>query len=361
MKILVIENEEPVRAGILELLAAEDFDAIGAENGRVGVQLAQDYLPDLILCDVMMPELDGYSVLDVLQQDSATATIPFIFLTAKATQFDRRQGMEQGADDYLTKPFTPEELLAAIATRLKKQQAVAKQSQQKLDNLRNTIALTLPHELLTPLNTMLCSSEILISEAHSLERQVILEMAEMLHAAAERLHRLIQNFLLYAKLEIAARDPERIKGLQHSRTPYPQSVIRNVATHQAKQFGREADLKLKLQQVTVQISETNLAKLVEELADNAFKYSHAGTPVRITSLSHNRRFTLEITDQGRGMTASQIAELGAYMQFERRLYEQQGSGLGLIIAKRLAELHGGEFLIKSVPDQGTTVRVTLPT
>jgi len=360
MKILVIENEEPVRAGVLELLEAEDFDAIGAENGRVGIQLAQDYLPDLILCDVMMPELDGYGVLNVLQQNAATATIPFIFLTAKATQSDLRQGMEQGADDYLTKPFTPEELLAAIATRLKKQQAVAKQSQQKLDNLRSTIALTLPHELLTPLNTMLCSSEILISEAHSLERPVILEMAEMLHASAERLHRLIQNFLLYAKLEIAARDPERIKALQNSRTPYPKPLIKNIAIAKAKQFGREADLKLKLQQVTVRISEINLGKLVEELIDNAFKYSHTGTPVRINSLSHNHKFTLQITDQGRGMSPNQIADLGAYMQFERRLYEQQGSGLGLIIAKRLAELQGGEFLIKSVPEQGTTVRVILP-
>lgn len=360
MKILVIENEELVRAGVLELLEAENFDAIGAENGRVGVQLAQDYLPDLILCDVMMPELDGYGVLNVLQQNAATATIPFIFLTAKATQSDLRQGMEQGADDYLTKPFTPEELLSAIATRLKKQQAVAKQSQQKLDNLRSSITLTLPHELLTPLNTMLCSSEILISEAHSLDRKVISEMAEMLHTGAERLHRLIQNFLVYAKLEIAARDPERIKDLQHGRTPYPKAVIRNIATRQAKQFGREADLKLKLQQVAVQISEINLGKLVEELVDNAFKYSPAGTPVRITSLSHNHRFILQITDQGRGMSTSQIADLGAYMQFERRFYEQQGSGLGLIIAKRLAELHGGEFLIKSGLGQGTTVRVILP-
>ncbi len=88
MKILVIENEELVRAGVLELLEAENFDAIGAENGRVGVQLAQDYLPDLILCDVMMPELDGYGVLNVLQQNASTANIPFILLTTKATHSD---------------------------------------------------------------------------------------------------------------------------------------------------------------------------------------------------------------------------------------------------------------------------------
>ncbi|WP_346341734.1 response regulator [[Phormidium] sp. ETS-05] len=122
--ILVIEDDQFVRENIIELLEAEDFVAVGAENGSAGVVLAQAENPDLIICDVMMPELDGFGVLQELRSHEATATIPFIFLTAKADQIDRRQGMELGADDYLTKPFTRADILKAIATRLEKKALV---------------------------------------------------------------------------------------------------------------------------------------------------------------------------------------------------------------------------------------------
>jgi EAL domain-containing protein (putative c-di-GMP-specific phosphodiesterase class I)/ActR/RegA family two-component response regulator len=119
-KILIIEDEEAVRENILDLLEAEDFETIGAADGRIGVNLAISEVPDLILCDMMMPQLDGYGVLTILRQNPITTTIPFIFLTAKAAKSDFRQGMNMGADDYITKPFTRAELLSAIINRLEK-------------------------------------------------------------------------------------------------------------------------------------------------------------------------------------------------------------------------------------------------
>jgi EAL domain-containing protein (putative c-di-GMP-specific phosphodiesterase class I)/DNA-binding NarL/FixJ family response regulator len=119
-KILVIEDEESVRENLIDLLAAEDFETIAAANGKIGLDLAVKEIPDLILCDMMMPELDGYGVLTALRQDPLTATIPFIFLTAKSAKSDFRQGMDMGADDYLTKPFTRAELLSAIIHKLEK-------------------------------------------------------------------------------------------------------------------------------------------------------------------------------------------------------------------------------------------------
>ncbi|MGL5804077.1 MAG: response regulator transcription factor [Xenococcaceae cyanobacterium] len=121
MKVLVIEDEAQSRNIFIDSLEAEGFEAIGAENGLVGVQKAQTELPDLVLCDVNMPELDGFGVLSELRQHPTTAIVPFIFLTGNAAREDIRQGMELGADDYLTKPSTIEELLAAIETRLQKQ------------------------------------------------------------------------------------------------------------------------------------------------------------------------------------------------------------------------------------------------
>ncbi|MBD1937016.1 response regulator [Microcoleus sp. FACHB-68] len=126
-KILVIEDEKPVLTNILEILTSGGFNSIGADNGELGVQLAKENPPDLVLCDIMMPLLDGYGVLTLLRSEPATAAIPFIFLTAKADKTELRQGMNLGADDYLTKPFRRKELLEAISSRLAKHAALMQQ------------------------------------------------------------------------------------------------------------------------------------------------------------------------------------------------------------------------------------------
>lgn len=125
-KILVIEDEDSVRENILDLLEAEDFETIEAGNGRVGLNLATSEVPDLILCDLMLPEIDGYGVLTALREEPITAAIPFIFLTARSARTDFRLGMDLGADDYITKPFTRAELLSAISSRLAKQATLTK-------------------------------------------------------------------------------------------------------------------------------------------------------------------------------------------------------------------------------------------
>lgn len=139
IKILAIEDEPTVRTNLIKLLDAEGYQTLEAPNGRIGIQLAQQHQPDLILCDIMMPNLDGYGVLEALRDNPATAAIPFIFLTAKSERTDWRQGMEKGADDYLTKPFTRLELLAAITMRLKRQELLM---QQYTSERERTQALT---------------------------------------------------------------------------------------------------------------------------------------------------------------------------------------------------------------------------
>lgn len=119
-KILVIEDEPEMRRNISSLLRFHHFEAIAAENGRSGIEAARRERPDLILCDVMMPELDGFGVLHMLQSDASLASIPFIFLTAKGEKDDLRSGMNLGADDYLTKPVPNAELVRAIETRLRR-------------------------------------------------------------------------------------------------------------------------------------------------------------------------------------------------------------------------------------------------
>lgn len=119
-KILVIEDEPEMRRNITTLLRYYDYQTVAAENGRQGIELVRRERPDLILCDVMMPELDGHGVLQALQTDASLARIPFIFLTAKGEKDDLRSGMNLGADDYLTKPVANADLVQAIETRLRR-------------------------------------------------------------------------------------------------------------------------------------------------------------------------------------------------------------------------------------------------
>jgi CRP-like cAMP-binding protein/ActR/RegA family two-component response regulator len=121
-KALIIEDNNDIRENVVEILELAGYTVFAADNGKTGVDLAVKNLPDIILCDIMMPELDGYGVLYMLNKNPQMAAIPFIFLTAKAERLDLRKGMEMGADDYLTKPFDDMELLNAIETRLNKKE-----------------------------------------------------------------------------------------------------------------------------------------------------------------------------------------------------------------------------------------------
>jgi DNA-binding response OmpR family regulator len=359
--ILIIEDEPQIRNNIQELLYLSDFDTLVAENGLQGLELAQDKHPDLIICDLMMPDLDGYGVLIRLRQNSYTATIPIIFLTAKSEWSDLRRGMELGADDYLTKPFHPDQLLQAITVRLNKQAISKQQTQEKLNTLSQCISHSIPHEINTPLNHILGISELLIQQHREFSHEEISEMLESIYKAGKRLHKLTINFLMYADIELLASNPEKVEELRNNGVKtFVKSIIENVALNVAQNSNREADLSIDISDAIVKLSSAKLSKIVEEIIDNAFKFSEPNTPIKIIGSSYNNTFRLFIIDHGRGMTEEQINNVGAYIQFERKMYEQQGSGLGLLIAKTLVELHGGEFLIESIYEKQTIIRIVLP-
>ena len=152
--ILAIEDEAKIRDNIQDILELEGFTVLTAENGKVGVEFAQEQRPDLIVCDVSMPKLNGYDVLVALRQDPSTIEIPFIFLTANASRADIRKGMSLGADDYLTKPFTPTELLEAIATRLEKQAVMKERYRDLLEKTFNSAEHSTTARNLTSIQTI---------------------------------------------------------------------------------------------------------------------------------------------------------------------------------------------------------------
>lgn len=200
-QILVIEDEIPIQENTREVLEAYGFEVTTADNGAIGVQLARSKVPDLILCDIMMPELDGYGVLAALRQEAVTEVIPVIFLTAKATRTDQRQGMDLGADDYLTKPFTAEELLGAISSRLERQARLTQkytderqrarqlkqealqhqqklQESQQLESLKTDLLHKLSQDLRDPLSSINMAIHLLKQANSEVEREQYLAILQ---------------------------------------------------------------------------------------------------------------------------------------------------------------------------------------
>ncbi|RMH73766.1 MAG: hybrid sensor histidine kinase/response regulator [Gemmatimonadetes bacterium] len=354
-KILIIEDDSYIRMNLVDILESEGHDVFTAEDGQVGIRQAKEHLPELILCDVLMPNLDGYGVLKEIRQNPLTAGTPFLFLTAKAAREDFRHGMDLGADDYLVKPFEINSLIRTVRARLEKR---AREVEQ-IKKLRENLSRTLPHELRTPLTSIIGMADFLRTPELVSSMAQVHEMAQNIHDSAMRLHKLIENYLLYAELVVSIERPEDAKLWKGSSTYINEGILRSFALKQAQMYNREADLNLRVTPCNAQISETAWIKIVEELTNNACKFSPKGTPVQITVDSDDKTVVITVTDQGIGMTNEEIANIGAYMQFERVEREQQGSGLGLSIVKLLTQLSDGKCVITSEPDNGTSVQVIL--
>lgn len=365
-KILVIDDTDFIREDIATTLQFEGYMTITAEDGLVGVEKARTERPDIILCDVSMPRLDGFGTLAEIRKIKEISTTPFIFLTAKAEKSDMRKGMELGADDYLTKPFTTDELIAAVNTQFSKKEQVKVELEEQLDALRGNISYALPHEFRTPLNGLMGCADILIDLARaaqlgeSVDMHEVELMAVSIQDSARRLHRLTENFLVYTQLQSLAANPKEVAELQKQRAIGIRSTIEDIVMTQAAAYERTADVTVEVEEVELAISMQNFYKILDELTGNAFKFSNEGTAIVIEGKIREDRYYLDIIDHGRGMTKQQINSIGAYVQFERGIYEQQGAGLGLTIVKKLIELHNGKFAIDSVVDEKTACKIVLP-
>jgi DNA-binding response OmpR family regulator len=336
-------------------LELEGFRVLAAADGGAALALARKHKPDLILSDIMMPVLDGYGLLAQLRENPDTASIPVIFLTAKTDRQDQRLGMGMGADDYITKPVSKEELLAAVRTRLARKQVQADLLNQRLCQNHQEITRVLPHELLAPLTGILSVAELIETTNRTRPLEEIQELGKLLRLSAERMHRTLNQILLYTELLKVNAFPEQPTALRES---FIFSLyVRQAAEAAAASWNRPTDLELDIQPVTCDIPVPHLQALLAELIDNAFKFSKAGTKVVVRlGLGHGRPL-LTVVDQGRGMTAQQVRELAGFHQIDRQYYEQQGLGLGLQIVHLVAHVYQAHLELVPRPEGGLTASV----
>lgn len=360
-RILVIDDDNQMKSNLKEVLELLNFNPIIAQNSLEGINLAQKTLPDLIICDVSMPQVNGYEVLKILKENPATVNIPFIFLTGKCNIEDMRMGMNHGADDYLIKPFTMDDLELAISTRLKRKELINQEIETKLEELRYNISAYIPHELNTPLNGIIGSAQLLQNFAGQLDEQQIKEMGDIIFSSGQRLHNTIKNFLLYCELQVICDNPEKRQQFKEKRSYCnPKSILTEVSTALAEKSERKKDLKFDLVDKNIRISETHFHKIVTELVDNALKFSRVNTPIEIFSEIRESMYHLHVVDYGRGMSEEDIKNIGGYMQFGREKYEQQGLGLGLVIAQKIADLYDAQLILDSILNEKTTITLVVP-
>lgn len=355
-KVLVIEDDPHWRSLIELQLEQDGHVVLSAADGVAGLARAVEQ-PDVILCDIDMPRLNGFGVLEALRQQPALRDIPFIFLTGKTNRADQRKGMVHGADDYITKPFQYQELAEGIAAVLAKRAALTEELRRHSEEHRREFTAPWSHELLTPLNGILGAAYVLESEFGTVSRSEVRELAASIRLSAVRQLALARKLLQYFQLE-------QLRGNNWSDPTAAMDAGMGLDEHAmqvAAEAGRAADLHLAIASAAVRISAGWLQSAVTELVENALKFSSAGMPVTVTGRVEDGLYRLEVTDQGAGMTSEERENVAAFRQFRRDKQEQQGLGLGLAMVRTIASLHHGSLGLEPGPDnKGLRVILELP-
>jgi signal transduction histidine kinase len=352
-RILVIDDNAGLRTSLASALESAGYSVRTGADGQQGVAIAREFKPEVVVCDMHMPNSSGSSVLAALRNEEHFALSQFILMTGDLSGTPQRVGMDLGADDYLAKPFTVDEFLNCVSVRLQRSQLYKKAEDRALLHFKETITHSLPHEVFTPLTGILGFTEVLRDEIGHVSPAEAGKMVAEIHVSAERLYRTLRNYLRI--LDVLNEKRPVANPVERTKAADVPGIVLTNAEAVAIRHGRQESLSLDCAEVDIPLSPGDLATVVTELVDNACKYSVAGTPVAIKVSKGPDGVELEISDRGRGMSPDQIAQIGAFRQFDRKKYEQQGLGLGLTLTQHLVELHGGRFQIKSIEGKGTTV------
>jgi signal transduction histidine kinase len=362
--ILIIDDDTSLRLGLTAILQRRGYTVIAARDGQDGLEKVRALKPDMILCDVMMPPPNGFEVRRLLSQDAALATIPFIFITARAGVDDRVSGIDEGADDYITKPFEPKELIArveAVLRRVEVEQAKGRAqmkvvAENEMETFRHEILQNLHHELRTPLTNILLPLETILN--HKFENPE--DQTHFIRIAltnADRLEALTTDFILLTNIDHGdlntTRQPIEVE------TQILAPIRRRLERYQAREIQLVTHIAM-LGKLTAPRKE--FTHIVTHLLDNAFKFSPQGGTVEL-SISSNEAgdTTLRVRDEGPGI-APEFAEkvFERFFQLSQgNTREYEGLGVGLTLAKAVMEKTGGRISILDVP-KGCCVELYLP-
>ncbi|MGO4906301.1 ATP-binding response regulator [Flavobacterium sp. W20_MBD1_R3] len=351
-KILLVDDELNIRETIVELLIYQNYDVKAAANGQEALDLLEYWVPDLIICDIMMPVMDGIVLHEIIQETESLSFIPFIFLTAKKENNLMRKCLLDGVDYFLSKPFKIKELLKIIETKIDRFEKI-KNTHKNLYAGQKKYFL---HEINTPLNGILGSIEILIKHIKDFDQKQVSEFYEAIKISGERLNRTMQNIILYQNLK---------NNLYQTKESFECEIAIIFTDVKTKLFQMHEDpeqrISYSVDEANLKIDKEDLHFILFELIDNALKFSEDGKAVIVSGKRYNDEYyEVVIKDLGIGFSEQELKKIGAAQQFKREEREQQGLGLGLFLSKMMIKRSNGVFSIISKEGEGSTVKIFLP-
>lgn len=355
-KILIVEDETDIRENIEDILTCADYNVLSAKNGKEALDILDSITPDVIISDIRMPELTGFELLKEISENNHYGQIPFLLLTALSNREDIRYGMDLGADDYILKPFTPEELLNSVNRRITK----AEKNKKQLERLKSNIIKYIPHELRTPLTPILGYSRMLLEDIKSFTEQEIIEMILTIKKSGLRLSKRIENFIMLSELFSTENNTYNTEGNKYLRYNITTNEILKFLQDDEELNGRKKDLIVNIEPSTIIILDFHFKFIIRELIENASKFSNIGSKIRVEGRKNNNYYEIAVTDSGIGMTKNEIRNITAFEQHKREKLQQIGNGLGLVIVKFLLQSIDGIFSISSEKGKFTKVIISIP-
>lgn len=361
-QVILIVDDQTTNLKILSSVLSRKYSLSLANSGPNALKYLEDNKPDLILLDVMMPEMDGYEVCSIIKQNEQIKDIPIIFLTAKTDIEDVVKGFDCGAVDYITKPFNITELLVRVRNHIYLQQArkmlkLANDELKKLNHEKDRFFSVIAHDLRGPLAGFSQLSEMLVGEIRKNNLSMIERYALAMQQSSSVTLELLQNLMEWARSQTdeltISPSHQLLKGIVDNSI----DLLLNEAKNKSIAINNNIN-----GQISIYADKEMMGVVIRNLLSNAIKFSHQGNQVTVEANQDNKEIILSVSDNGIGMDETLISNLFRLDKNTRRkgTAKEPSSGLGLILCKEFIERQGGRIWVESVEGKGTSVYISIP-
>ncbi|MBN8708926.1 MAG: hypothetical protein BGO12_19090 [Verrucomicrobia bacterium 61-8] len=348
--IYLIEDDEQLREYTALLLSLHDHVVKSFGDGAPMLAACDDGLPDLVLCDVKLPGLPGFQVLEQFRHRAMARHIPFIFVSAHVEREQIRKGMNLGADDYLTKPFTESELVDMVHTRLSLHARRRETVEAHIAEMNARALRCLSHEIRTPLNGVMGGLELMQMD----KPDTAPEELGIVATSAVRLERTLLRYLSFME---AVSDSLPLRSQEVTNVDM---LIEDVSSRIAESCSRGEDLILHVDCQVRTLFARELTQVLEEIVGNAFQFSDPGSEVQVIATASHETLSIEVRDDGVGMKDDEFAAIAPFRRFTNSYSDDMAMGVGLCIARKLVSKMQGELTLSRRRPRGVAARIELP-
>lgn len=367
-KILVIEDEADIRDELVDWLYFEGYDVAIAIDGQQGIELAIEEQPDLIISDIRMPVMDGREVLMHVRSHPELSHVPFIFVTASAERDSVRLGMNLGADDYITKPFTVDEILTAIQAQVQKhrhhtetweiqvqQLANALDSEREARLLKSRLVAMFSHDFRNPLSLIKSSADLILNYEERLSDDRRRKKLQQITASVTLLTQMLDDMLLVAEMETEHFEPTFVEA---DIIAFIMDIVQEFS--QLTADNQQLVLHSQFEHIDMAFDPKLVRQIMVNILSNAVKYSPEGGEICVTIEKQAQHLAIQIQDRGIGIPKAYLPYLFEPFQRADNAKSFKGTGLGLSIVKQAVDYCDGMLQVRSHEGQGTTLTCLLP-